>query len=369
MTKRNAFPFTSSFKTVTSLFRTRPKQIGLPPGTLIHVGRREMEKTLLSRIDYNAQRYQRYQDIAVTDCRYPPAAGEMSWISLDGLHDIALIEQLGDLARLHPLALEDILNTGHPPKVEEYPESILIIIKLLEFNEENSEISAEQFSLVLAPNLLLSFREQSSPLFQEVLRRLENQNGRFRERGTDYLAYALLDTAVDSYYHVLENIADELEVIESQLVTQPGKEHLQQIHRLRGQLFFVRKEISPLRDLTSFLMRSESPLIDEKTRIYLRDLHEHVLHVLDNIENYRDTAKGLIDLSLSNMSYRTNEVMQFLTIIASIFIPLTFIAGVYGMNFQYMPELSWPYGYPFVLGVMFLCVAAMLWFFRRKKWF
>lgn len=358
-----------SFKTVTSLFRTRPKKIGLPPGTLIHVGEREMEKPLLSRLDYDAQQFKRYQDVSIDACRRAPETQGVSWINLDGLHDITLIEQLGDIVQLHPLALEDILNTGHPPKIEEYPQALLIIIKLLEFKEQDRNICAEQFSLVLTPHCLISFREQTSPLFQEVLQRLESQNGRFRERGADYLAYALLDTAVDSYYHVLESIADQLEEIESQLMIRPGKEHLQQIHHLRGQLFFVRKAIAPLRDLTSFLMRSESALIEDKTQIYLRDLHDHVLHVLDNIENYRDTAKGLIDLSLSNMSYRTNEVMQFLTIIASIFIPLTFIAGIYGMNFDVMPELSWRYGYPFVWGVMLVCVAGMLWFFKRKKWF
>lgn len=359
---------TSSFKTVTSLFRTQAKQIGLPPGTLIHVGEREMDQPLLCRIDYSTDMYQRGDGLSLEDCRQPPATDTNCWINLDGLHDVLLVEGLGSLVQLHPLALEDILNTNHPPKYEEYPEAILIILKLLDFDSDSGEIYAEQFSLVVTADRLLSFRELSSPLFQEVQRRLENKSGRFRERGADYLAYALMDSVVDSYFHVLEKIGDQLEQIESQLVSQPGKEHLQQIHQLRGQLFFVRKVISPLRELTASLVRSESPFIDTQTRIYLRDLHEHVAHVIDNMENYRDTAKGLIDLSLSNMSYRTNEVMQVLTVIASIFIPLTFIAGVYGMNFEFMPELGWRYGYPLIMAIMLACMIGMLWFFKRKKW-
>ncbi|MFO7576353.1 MAG: magnesium/cobalt transporter CorA, partial [Pelovirga sp.] len=194
-------------------------------------------------------------------------------------------------------------------------------------------------------------------------------SGRFRERGSDYLAYTLIDSAVDSYFHVLETIGDQLEAIEEELITRPSEELLQQIHQLRGQLVFVRKAAAPLRDLVGGLLLSDSPLIDDRTRIYLRDLHEHVIHVMDNIDNYRDTAKGLIDLSLSNMSHRTNEVMQFLTIIASVFIPLTFIAGVYGMNFAHMPELQWRYGYLLAIVLMLCCALAMLWFFKRKKWF
>lgn len=358
-----------SVKTVTSLFRTRPKQVGLPPGSLVHVGRQEMERPVISRVDYDPTDYRYRQEISVADSAAEAQPGGVCWVQLDGLHDISLVETLGRLVDLHPLALEDILNTSHQPKLEEFPQSLLIILKLLEYDQDQQHIKAEQCSLVVSAGRLLSFREQSGDLFSPIYRRLENASGRFRERGSDYLAYTLIDSAVDSYFHVLETIGDQLEAIEEELITRPSEELLQQIHQLRGQLVFVRKAAAPLRDLVGGLLLSDSPLIDDRTRIYLRDLHEHVVHVMDNIDNYRDTAKGLIDLSLSNMSHRTNEVMQFLTIIASVFIPLTFIAGVYGMNFAHMPELQWRYGYLLAIVLMLCCALAMLWFFKRKKWF
>ena len=359
----------SSIKTVTSLFRTPPKQIGLPPGTLVHVGTREMDQPVLTRTDFSSSEYHHRFDTTLDDCRAPALAETVCWIHLDGLHDVALVNELGNLVQLHPLAQEDIVNTHHPPKYEEYHDTILIILKLFEMDADQLHIRDEQFSLVLSAGHLLSFREQSGDLFNVVQQRLAGTNARFRERGPDYLAYALMDTVFDSYYHVLETIGERLDQIESELIDRPSRDLLQQIHQIRGQLSFVRKAVSPLPDLTRALIHSESALISERTRIYLRDLHDHILHILDNIENYRDTAKGLIELSLSSMSHRTNEVMQVLTVIAAIFIPLTFIAGVYGMNFETMPELGWRYGYPLTLLLMMICAAGMLWYFKRKKWF
>jgi magnesium transporter len=362
-------PLSASFKTVTSLFRTPPKQIGLPPGSLIHVGTREMEHPLLTRTDFSTVDYQQRSAITLADCHLPAPAGGVSWIHLDGLHDVTLVNELGNLAQLHPLAQEDILNTHHQPKYEEYGDTILVILKLLEIDAEHLHISDEQFCLALSSKRLITFREQPGDLFNMVHQRLAAKNSKFRERGADYLAYALMDTVFDSYYHVLETIGERLDLIEAELIERPSRDLLQQIHQLRGQLSFVRKAVSPLRDLTRALIHSESTLIDDRTRLYLRDLHDHILHVLDNLDIYRDTAKGLIELSLSSMSHRTNEVMQVLTIIASIFIPLTFIAGVYGMNFAVMPELEWRYGYPFALLLMAACAAGLLWYFKRKNWF
>lgn len=359
----------SKLKTVTSLFRTPAKQIGLPPGTLIHVGTRQMEQPLLSRTDFSAGEYQLRQDVTLEDCRTSAPAAGVCWVHLDGLHDVKLVNELCNLVQLHPLAQEDILNTHHPPKYEEYPDVILIILKLLATDTEQQHVHDEQFSLVLTSGRLFSFREQSDDLFTVVHQRLATKSGRFRERGADYLAYVLMDTVFDSYYHVLEDIGERLDLIEAELIGRPSRELLQQIHQLRGQLAFVRKAVAPLFDLTRTLIHSESSLIDERTHIYLRDLHDHIHHILENIDSYRDTAKGLIELSLSSMSHRTNEVMQVLTIIASIFIPLTFIAGIYGMNFENMPELGWRFGYPLVLLVMATCALGMLWFFKRKKWF
>ncbi|MFO7576888.1 MAG: CorA family divalent cation transporter, partial [Pelovirga sp.] len=242
-----------SVKTVTSLFRTRPKQVGLPPGSLVHVGRQEMERPVISRVDYDPTDYRYRQEISVADSAAEAQPGGVCWVQLDGLHDISLVETLGRLVDLHPLALEDILNTSHQPKLEEFPQSLLIILKLLEYDQDQQHIKAEQCSLVVSAGRLLSFREQSGDLFSPIYRRLENASGRFRERGSDYLAYTLIDSAVDSYFHVLETIGDQLEAIEEELITRPSEELLQQIHQLRGQLVFVRKAAAPLRDLVGGL--------------------------------------------------------------------------------------------------------------------
>ncbi len=362
-------PLSASFRTVTSLFRTPPKQIGLPPGTLIHVGTREMEHPLLTRTDFSPSSYQQRSAASLADC-FPPAPTDgVCWVHLEGLHDVTLVNELGNLAQLHALAQEDILNTHHQPKCEEYNDAILIILKLLTLDGDQLQIRDEQFCLALTSGRLFTFREQTGDLFNMVQQRLAAKNAKFRERGADYLAYALIDTVFDSYYHVLETIGERLDLIEAELIDRPSRNLLQQIHQIRGQLSFVRKTVAPIHDLTRVLIHSESPLIEERTRLYLRDLHDHILHVLANLDSYRDTAKGLIELSLSSMSYRTNEVMQVLTVIASIFIPLTFIAGVYGMNFAVMPELEWRLGYPFSLLLMAACAVAMLGYFKRKKWF
>ncbi|MBD1400620.1 magnesium/cobalt transporter CorA [Pelovirga terrestris] len=362
-------PLSARLETVTSLFRTPPKQIGLPPGTLIHVGTREMEHPLLTRTDFSPSDYQQRSAASLADCLPPAPTDGVSWVHLEGLHDVTLVNELGNLAQLHALAQEDILNTHHQPKYEEYDDAILIILKLLTIDGDHLQIRDEQFCLALSSGRLVTFREQTGELFTMVHQRLAAKNAKFRERGADYLAYALMDTVFDSYYHVLETIGERLDLIEAELIDHPSRDLLQQIHQIRGQLSFVRKTVSPIHDLTRVLIHSESPLIEERTRLYLRDLHDHILHVLANLDSYRDTAKGLIELSLSSMSYRTNEVMQVLTVIAAIFIPLTFIAGVYGMNFAVMPELAWRFGYPFALLLMVACATGMLWYFKRKKWF
>lgn len=356
-------------QTVTSLFRKRVKQAGLPPGSLVYVGEQKSAQSALTSIDYSGDRHEVKTAISPSDCERFKNDSSVTWINLDGVHDMALVEQLGKVFELHPLTLEDILNTGHPPKFEEFDNCALVIIKMFYLNEESFQIEVEQISLVLTADNVLTFQERPGDVFDEVRQRLGRKSGRIRDRGADYLAYTLIDSVVDSYFHVLEKIGDRLESLETELINQPSQELLQQVHQTKGQLLFLRKSIWPVRELVSRLQHSESPLVNASTNIFLRDLYDHAMNALEIVEGYRESASSLVDLYMSSVSQRMNEVMQVLTMMASIFIPLTFIAGIYGMNFAYMPELQWRYGYFAVWALMLICALLMLWFFKRKKWF
>lgn len=362
-------PLNQAFETVTSLFRSPAKEIGLPPGSLIHVGEQKIAEPKFSYLDYNEDIFESRQGVSFDECLQLRATPTVSWINLDGLHDTRLLERFGHEFKLHSLMLEDILNTGHPPKFEEFEKSALVILKMLTYDEKTDRLEAEQISLVLTPNNVLTFQERAGDIFDSVRGRIQRKSGRIRQRGADYLAYALLDCVVDSYFHILEKLGDRLDFLETELINRPSQEVLQQVHILKGQLRFLRKAVWPLRELVNTMIHSESELFNETTNVFLRDLYDHSLHVFDTVENFRETASGLVDLYMSSVSQRMNEIMQVLTIMASIFIPLTFIAGIYGMNFELMPELKWRYGYAMVWGVMSLCVIAMLWYFKRKKWF
>ncbi len=362
-------PLDHAFKTVTSLFRSPAKEIGLPPGALVYVGEQKITEPSFSYLDYNTDIFDSRQGVSFDDCLKLRTSNTVSWINLDGLHDTVLLERFGHEFKLHSLLLEDILNTGHAPKFEEFDNAALVILKMLSYDEQENRLDAEQISLVLTHDNVLTFQERPGDIFTSVRERLQRKSGRIRQRGADYLAYALLDCVVDSYFHILEKIGDRLDFLETELINRPTQEILQQVHQLKGQLRFLRKAVWPLRELVNNMIHSESDLIDETTNVFLRDLYDHSLQVFDTVENFRETASGLIDLYMSSVSQRMNEIMQVLTIMASIFIPLTFIAGIYGMNFEHMPELKWPYGYAMVWGLMLLCVVIMLWFFKRKKWF
>jgi len=362
-------PLDHAFRTVTSLFRSPAKEIGLPPGALVYVGEQKISEPSFSYLDYTDDKFEHRQGVSFDDCLKLRTSDTVSWINLDGLHDTRLLERFGHEFKLHSLLLEDILNTGHPPKFEEFDNAALVILKMLSYDEQADLLDAEQISLVLTADNVLTFQERPGDIFNSVRERLQRKSGRIRQRGADYLAYALLDCVVDSYFHILEKIGDRLDYLETELINRPTQEILQQVHQLKGQLRFLRKAVWPLRELVNNMIHSESDLIDEATNVFLRDLYDHSLQVFDTVENFRETASGLIELYMSSVSQRMNEIMQVLTIMASIFIPLTFIAGIYGMNFELMPELKWRFGYPMVWGVMLLCVVAMLCFFKRKKWF
>ena len=358
-----------TFETVTSLFRSPAKKIGLPPGTLVHVGEQKMDRPIISYIDYSAEYFDTQADVSLETCLKLKKSQTVSWINLDGVHDINQVDAFGQAFDLHALALEDILDTNHPPKFEEFENAALIIMKMFYFDERNWRLKAEQISIVLTTENVLTFQEQPGDVFDAVRERLQRKSGRIRQRGPDYLAYALLDSVVDSYFHILEKVGDRLDYLETELINRPTHELLQQVHHLKGQLVFLRKSVWPVRELISGLVHSESSLLNETTNIYLRDLYDHGKQVIETVESFRDSAAGLVDLYMSSVSQRMNEIMRVLTIMASIFIPLTFIAGIYGMNFEFMPELKWRYGYPLIWCVMCGSALGMLWFFKRKKWF
>ncbi len=350
------------------LFGGKAKKVGLPPGTLVHVGKQKTEKPVISLVDYFQDHYETRADITVEEAAAFKETETVSWINLSGIHDISLIEPLGQRFGIHNLALEDILNTQHRPKIEEMEGFSLIILKMLFYDETTRSITTEQISLVLGPRYVLTFQEIEGDVFDAVRERLQRSNGRIRQRGSDYLAYALIDSIVDSYFHIMETIGDQLVQLEEDLLDNPDQSTLGRIHHYKRQLLLLRKSVWPLREVISELYKEESPLIKEDTLVFLRDLHDHAIQVLDTVEIFRDTVSNLQDLYMSAVSNRMNEVMKVLTIMASIFIPLTFIAGVYGMNFEYIPELKWHWGYFAIWGVMIVSVIGMLIFFRKKKW-
>ncbi len=350
------------------MFQVKAKQVGLPPGTLVHVGRKTTEKPVITLIGYNQSRFETRVGITVEEATAFKEKDTVSWINLSGIHDIALIEAFGKHFDIHPLALEDILNTHHRPKLEEFENYSLIILKMLFFDDETQEIETEQVSILLGQHYVLSFQELEGDVFDGVRDRLQRSNGRIRQRGADYLAYALLDSIVDSYFQILEKVGDRLVQLEEQLISNPESSLLTTIYHYKRELLLLRKSVWPLREVINQVHKEPSPLISEGTQIYLRDLHDHTVQAIDTLEIFRDAITGLQDLYMSSVSNRMNEIMKVLTIMASIFIPLTFLAGIYGMNFEYIPELKWRWGYFAIWGLMTGCAAGMLIFFRRKKW-
>jgi magnesium transporter len=348
--------------------KKRSGRAGLPPGTLVHVGERKEESVRITVIDYDEQSFQEKEPSSIEECFPFKQTPTVTWINIDGIHRIDIIEKLGKHFELHPLILEDILNTGQRPKFEDFDKYIFIVLKMLSYDDEKQTVRAEQVSLVLGLNFVISFQESIGDVFEEVRDRLRNAKGRIRKMASDYLAYALIDAVVDNYFVILERLGESIETMEEELVAEPTEKTLQQIHLLKRTMIFLRKSVWPLRELISGLQKSESSLIKESTDVYLRDVYDHTIQIIDTIESFRDMVSGMLDIYLSSISNRMNAVMKVLTIIATIFIPLTFIAGIYGMNFKYMPELEWRWAYPVIWLIIVVIVVCMLIYFRRKKW-
>lgn len=346
----------------------RSTKAGLPPGTLVYTGQLQVEAVRITVIDYDEQHVQEKQVASPEECFPFREMPTVTWINVDGLHDVSVIEQLGKAFDLHPLLLEDVLSTSQRPKFEDYEKHLFLVLRMLHFGDDLPTIETEQVSLIVGPNFVLTFQERVGDVFDVVRDRIRSGKGRVRRFGADYLAYSLLDAIVDSYFAVLEKLGEKIEDLEEELVSDPNQATLRRIHSLKREMINLRRSIWPLRELVNGLHRSESSLIAKPTSIYLRDVYDHTIHIIDTIESFREMMSGMVDIYLSSVSNRMNAVMKVLTIIATLFIPLTFIVGIYGMNFEYMPELRWRYGYASVWVVMIVVASVMLIYFHRKRW-
>ncbi len=354
---------------MSRLIKKRSKKAGLPPGSLIHVGEKKEGMVKITVLDYDETRVQEKEVNVVEECFVFKDQPTVTWIDVDRIDRVETIQKLGECYGLHPLVLEDILNTDQRPKMEDYDRYSYIVLKMLHYLDQSGEVEAEQVSLILGQNYLFSFQEgKKGDIFDPIRERIRNGKGRIRKMGADYLAYGLIDAVVDHYFIILEKLGERIEVLEEALVTQPTTQTLKEIHSLKREMIFLRKAVWPLREVINSLARGESPLIQESTRVYLRDVYDHTIQVIDTIETFRDMVSGMLDIYLSSVSNRLNSVMKVLTIIATVFMPLTFLAGVYGMNFKFMPELEWRWGYPLIWAIMIAVGAFMLAYFRRKKW-
>ncbi|MDD4876012.1 MAG: magnesium/cobalt transporter CorA [Dehalococcoidales bacterium] len=350
------------------LTKKRSQKAGLPPGALVHIGEKKVEQVKIRILDYNETHFEEKEVKIIEECFPFKDTPTVTWINIDGIHDVEIIEKLGIHFGMHPLLLEDILNTEQRPKMEDLGDYIFIVLKMIYPDDQKNEIEAEQISLILGPNFVISFQEREGDVFDPVRDRIRKAKGRIRKAGSDYLAYVLLDVIVDNYFLVLENVGETIEDTEQQLTINPKPETLQYIRGLKNEMIFLRKSVWPLRELINSLERCESIIIHESTGAYLRDVYDHTIQIIDTVESYRDMISGMLDIYLSSISNKMNEVMKVLTIFASIFIPLTFIAGLYGMNFEFMPELEWRWAYFALLGFMLLIGITLVIYFKRKRW-
>ncbi|MGD8740727.1 MAG: magnesium/cobalt transporter CorA [Desulfobacterales bacterium] len=344
------------------------KKAGMSPGIVVHVGEQKIETARITLLSYDPARLEEKELTRIEESFAYRDTPPVSWINIDGLHEVELIEKIGTHFNIHPLTQEDIVNTGQRPKVENFEDYIYIVIKMLKFNETTGHITSEQVSLILGSHYLLSFQETEGDVFNSVRERIRKGRLHIRRSGTDYLAYALIDAVVDHYFLMLEKMGEKIEHFEEQLPLQPTPEILQAIYDLKRELVYFRKQVWPIRDVLNTWQKAESSIIEEANKVFIRDVYDHTIQVIDTIDSFRDIITGVMDLYLSTVSNKMNEVMKVLTIMATIFIPLTFIAGIYGMNFKYMPELEWKWSYPVLWIVLIAIFLGMMFYFKRKKW-
>ncbi len=350
-----------------SLSKTSEKT-GLPPGSLIHVGDVLEVKSRISLIDYNKEEIEERQVLSIDEIAQYKDTASVTWVIVEGLAEVAIVEKIGNMFGIHPLVLEDILHTHQRPKFEEYDDYLYIVLKCLVSKEENFSVNYEQISLLVMRDFVFMFKEKSDDLLVPVLQHIRNAQGRIRNQGADYLMYMILDTIVDQNFILLDRLDDSVTSLEDRVYSDADRNILYAIQKLKREVISIRRNISPIREMLAGVLRSDSTLIKESTHIYLQDVSDHTIHIIESIESYRDILSGLMEIYMSNVSNKMNEVMKVLTIFASIFIPLTFLTGVYGMNFEYMPELSWKWAYPSLWTVFVIITVVSLLYFKRKRW-
>lgn len=359
--------FGNVIEPVLKLVRKPSQKPGLPPGTPVFVGEKKAHEVKITVFDFDEKGFDFVEAKSAKECFPFKDKPTVSWINVEGLHEVAVIDELCSHFGIHPLTVEDILNTTQRPKFEVFDDYAFIVMKMIYFDEEALSLERDQVSIVLGPNFVLSFQERSAEAFDPVRARIKGR-GRIANYGTDYLAYALMDAMVDTYFNVLERIDEILEGLEEEVLTDPRRQTIENIHSLKRAIIQFRRMAWPLREVVNGFEKMENTLLRASTALYLRDLYDHAIQVVETLDAQRDISTGLLDAYLSGVSNRLNDVMKVLTIFASIFIPLTFVAGIYGMNFRYMPELEWKYGYFAALGAMAVIGLSLLAFFKRKNW-
>ena len=347
---------------------TYTDKIGLPPGSLVYIGEKRTQEVIISEINYSLDNYEEKQLNNFSDCTSWDKSDIVTMVTVIGIHDTSVIEAAGAFFNLDSMIMEDIVNTHSRSKLEEFDDYLFLPMKILGVDLESNEIISEHVSLVLGKNGLISFQESDIKILGPFKDRLKKGKGKIRQRKSDFIYYRLIDTFVDNYFIVSEYLADRLEILEEKILKNPNENVNEEIYELKKKIAYVKRTISPLRECISNIIKTDSDLISESTQNYFRDVYDHLIHLVENIDSQRETINDFLNLYMSTMSNKMNEVMKVLTIFASIFIPLTFIAGIYGMNFEIMPELKWKYGYLIVWAIMLVVVVLLLNFFRRKKW-
>jgi len=342
---------------------------GLGPGTMVHLGRRRTEKIKIFMVDYDHSNYEEKTITQLEEILPYLDKPTITWVNISGLHRLETIEKIGGMFNLHPLTLEDIVNTEMRPKVDNFYDYIYMALKMFYLDKDKDSILVEQISVIMGRGFVITLQETDKDIFDCLRKRIETSHGRIRKGGTDYLFYSILDTIVDSYFTFLEWLGEKIESLDDELMDNPRKEILYTIHELKNDMIYIRRSIWPLREMINTLRIEETPLIQQTTDIFIRDLHDHVIEVMDLVETYRETMGGILDTYLSSVSNKLNEIMKVLTIIATIFIPLTFIVGFFGMNFVYsFIPWKWYWGMPVSLVIMLLTTFALILYFRRRGW-
>lgn len=343
-------------------------KIGLEPGSLVHVGDVHHSDSCITLVDYSTTHYEVRTIDSLQDIMAYRDRKSVTWVMVEGLADASIVESIGQHFNIHPLVLEDILNTHQRPKLEEHEDYLFVVLKSLLPTEGEFTVIHEQVSLLIFEDFVFTFKEKADTLLAPVIKRLENSRGRIRSMGSDYLMYAVLDTIIDLNFDIMDQLEETLISIEDEIFALPTPELLEKLHEIKLEVIRMRRFVSPTRDLMAGLLRSESELIDPNTRIFLRDVHDHLLRIIESIETHREIISSLLEIYLSSISSKLNEVMKVLTVFSSVFIPLTFITGIYGMNFESMPELKWAWGYPAIWMVFIVTSGSLFLYFKRKGW-